>query len=384
MLKDAVKLTSRLIQFETITPKDCGILDFISGLLKELGFEIDVQFFGEGEKKTGNIYARYGKSGRNFCFVGHVDVVHPGDERKWTFEPFSGLIIDDAVCGRGAVDMKGGIACFLVSLGRFLKENKDFSESISILLSCDEEDSGEFGIKEMLPYLERKGEKIDTCIIGEPTCNEKICDTIKIGRRGSINFILEITGKQGHVAYVDKFKNPITILAEVINILKNHRFDEGNEFYEPTNLEFVDISTTNIVKSTNVVPDSAKAMFNIRFNNLQKGEDLANLIRERVNFICKDFKCKLEYKISNESFFYGRTEICNITEKSVKKITGKSPELSCSGGTTDGRYVIKYCKNVVEIGLNNSTAHKIDEFTKTEDLKKLSEIYFEILKSYFK
>ncbi len=384
-MTDVVKLAQKLIQFNTVTPKDDGILDYLSGFLVKTGFKSDIKFFGENEAKTGNIYAKFGSSGRNFCFAGHVDVVPVGNESKWRFSPFEGAIEDGILYGRGAVDMKGEIAAFIIACNRFLVDNPNFSEQISIFLTGDEEDTGEHGLKEMIKYIcDERGEKIDACVIGEPTCENEMCDSIKVGRRGSVNFEVEFIGLQGHVAYQDLVKNPITTLGNAIVLFKNHKFDNGNEFFEPTNLEFVNVETDNSMRATNVVPSSAKAMFNIRYNNIQTGEKLVDFVKNTLEMVCGKDGFKLRYKISNDSFLFGETEIANIAKNAILKNTNlKSVSLDCRGGTTDGRHIIKYCKNTVEVGLNAYMAHKIDECVSIEDLKSLESIYYEILNLYF-
>jgi len=384
---DTVLLTQKLIQFHTITPKDDGIFDYLYTILSNFKGTCDIKYFGESVKKTGNLYAKIGNSGRNLCFAGHVDVVPIGDAVKWKFHPFGGVISDEKLYGRGAVDMKGAIAAFIVAVERFLLNNPHFSESISILLTADEEGTGENGLMEMINYIcNQKKEIFHACIIGEPTCSKCIGDSIKIGRRGSLNFEIEFCGTQGHVAYQDLIKNPITMLGNAIVLFKNHKFDDGNEFFEATNLEFVDVSTDNTSKATNVVPSVAKCMFNIRYNNIQTGEKLVDFIKNTLNSVYGDSSYIMHSKISNDSFLYGNTEISDIAKNVImnQNLPIKSISIDCKGGTTDGRHMIKYCKNTVEIGLNEYMAHKIDEFVKIEDLKILENIYYNILIEYFK
>ncbi len=387
IVNNPILLASEMIKFHTVTPKDDGILDYLAKILAPFNVKSEIKFFGENEKKTGNIYLKFGNSGRNFCFAGHVDVVPVGDINKWSENPFGGEIKNGKLYGRGAVDMKGGVAAFVSAMCKFLSENPSFSESISILLTCDEEASGEFGLKEMIKYLDGNGEKFTSCIIGEPTCEECIGDTIRLGRRGSINFQIEFIGLQGHVAYKELIKNPITALGNAIYLLKSHKFDEGNEFYEASNLEFVDVSTDNFEKATNVVPSRAKCMFNIRYNNYHTGEKLAEFIKNTLNEIAGKDGYEMKYRISNDSFLYGNTEISKIVTSVINE--QKFPDFqsvkgNCGGGTTDGRYIIQYCKDVVELGLRSNMAHKIDEFAGTEEIERLTDIYYKVLISYFK
>lgn len=381
-----ILLASEMVKFQTITPKDDGILLYLSEILEKYNFKSEIKYFGENEVKTGNLYSKFGNSGRNFCFAGHVDVVSPGDIKKWTKDPFSAEIIDGKLYGRGVVDMKGGVAAFISAMCKFLKNNKDFSETISIILTCDEEASGEFGLQKMLEHIDKNDEKITTCIIGEPTSQNKIGDMIRLGRRGSVNFEVEFFGLQGHVAYKNLVQNPIYVLTNFISALKHHKLDNGNEFYESSNLEFVDIATDNLAKSTNVTPSVAKCMFNIRYNNLHTGEELVEFVRKKLEEIASGFKHEMRYKISNDSFLYGKTSISKI----VTDVIERNPNYeinsvigNCIGGTTDGRYVIEYCKDVVELGLKFDLAHKINEHAKIEDITRLSDIYYEVLCGYF-
>lgn len=383
-MEKVVKLARQLIQFDTVTPKDNGILEFIAKRLEESGFASDIQFFGEAEERTGNIYSKFGVNGRNFCFAGHVDVVPVGNEMKWRFPPFSGDIEDGILYGRGAVDMKGAVACFIEAADEFIKKYPDFNETISIMLTGDEEDTGKFGIKEMLKYLDKKNEKYSACLIGEPTCEHKMCDSIKLGRRGSVNFEIEFIGVQGHVAYQDLIKNPITVMAGAIVLLKNHKFDRGDEYFEATNLEFVNVETDNFQRATNVVPSMAKTMMNIRYNHFQTGEKLVKFVADILTENFGKDAFKLTYKISDDAFFFGETDLSRIAVESMMEVSKNDKIIAnCKGGITDGRHIIKYCKNAVEVGLCEEKMHKIDECVAIEDLIALKQVYTKILEKYF-
>lgn len=380
---DEVKLAQKLIQFKTVTPNDDGILDFLSNYLSKTNFQSEIKYFGEDEKRTGNIYSKYGNSGRNFCFAGHVDVVPVGNESKWTFPPFDGIIEDGVLYGRGAVDMKGELACFIIAANEFIAENPSFSESISLLITGDEEDTGEFGLVKMLNYIvDVKKESFDACVIGEPTC-DKMCDSVKIGRRGSVNFVLQCIGKQGHVAYPDLVTNPITAIAKAINALKGYEFDQGNEFYEPSNLEFVNVETDNFAKATNVVPSVANGMFNVRYNNIHTGDEVVKQVQSVLSKL--DIEYKLSYRITNNSFLYGKNQIAQIAKSSILQNINNLDDVSfdCRGGTTDGRHIVKHCQNTVEVGLNEYMAHKIDECVKLDELNQLKAIYKDMLYGFF-
>lgn len=383
-LNNVVDFCIDLIKFNTITPNDNGILDFMQNKAESIGCTADVQFFGEGDKRTGNIYIKYGFGSKNLCFLGHLDVVPPGDVKQWKHDPFTGIVENDTLYGRGVVDMKGGVAAFFCALKDFIA-NHEFDGAISMLLTCDEEGTGEFGAVKMLEYISSSGEKIDGCIIGEPTSSENIGDCIKVGRRGSVNFKIDILGKQGHVAYKDMIDNPITKFAKICNVLKSYKFDDGNKYFEATNLEFVDCETDNLQKVQNVVPSVVRAMLNVRYNNLHSGESVVNIVKNLLKNEFNESDYRLSYKVGNESFLFGETEIGNIAINAIKDAKYCNEIVSnCTGGTTDGRHIINYCKNTVEVGLNEYMAHKIDEYAKIDDLRKLQKIYYNMLRSYFK
>ena len=383
---NATELTKKLISFKTVSPEDNGVMEFVSGVLKELNFEqILVKNFtdiNEKAKDTLNLYASLFKEkrGKNLCFAGHVDVVHEGKEYLWKYNPFEAVIEDGVLYGRGACDMKAAIGCFLAAVKEFLEENKGFNEgNISFLLTGDEESNAINGTQKMLKHIESLGIKIDDCIVGEPTSESTLGDTIKIGRRGSMACNLSITGVMGHIAYPQFAKNPITELAKVIVALKAEKLDEGNEFFAPSNLEVVKILVEN--NAENVIPESASCFFNIRFNNIHTSLKLY----EKVNEIIKkttDFNFKLSHSVSGESFINAKSNISNILFSAVKEVCGLESNFSTSGGTSDARFIKNYC-NVAELGMLNKTAHKIDENVSVSEIETLTKIYKNAISKYF-
>lgn len=384
-------LATKLISFRSITPEHDGIFEYISHYLENLGFEVVMKSFvdvAEGSKETCNLYAELKTRGvrNNFCFAGHVDVVHPGKEYKWTYPPFEPQIDNNVLYGRGAVDMKGSIACFLQAVSEFLQASPAMYESdstVSLLLTADEEGDGINGTKKMLEYITERGYKITECVVGEPTSSLQIGDTVKIGRRGSVSFTMEIEGKQGHIAYPQNFYNPITKLAEIITTLKNYKFDEGNEFFDPSNLEVTVLECQNA--TVNVVPQSALCKFNVRFNDLHTSSLVVQQVRGLIEsaVVGTSFKYSLKFSVSGESFISSSASVLvGHLREAIKTVTGQDTVLSTSGGTSDARFIKNYC-NVVECGLLNKTAHQIDENVPVQHLNTLKDIYFVLLQKYF-
>lgn len=368
-----------LIRFESLTPRSNGAIEYVVELLKLYEFKTEIKIFGEGEEAVTNLYAVYGRGKPNICFVGHVDVVPSGDHKLWhNHDPFTAYIEDGKIYGRGAVDMKGSIACFLAAALDFIKNEDDFKGSISFLLTSDEEGEAKHGTKEMLRYIYNQGHEIDFAIVGEPTCENQIGDTIKIGRRGSVNFHLSIEGLSGHVAYPDKANNPLPCLVEILNELINTKFDEGTEFFQSSNLELTNIDVGN--NTSNVIPADAMAYFNIRFNNLHSAKTLAKMVEEIVKKHCKKYelKYKLEYKSSADSFIQDLNDNIRNFARVVEQTLKIKSQFETSGGTSDARFVKNYC-SLVEFGLLSETAHKINEYTKISDLQKLYDVYYNFL-----
>lgn len=368
-----------LLRFESLTPRSNGAIEYIDDLLKQHGFKTEIKIFGEAEEQVTNLYAAYGNGKPNICFVGHVDVVPAGNHELWhNASPFKAHEQDGKIYGRGAVDMKGAIACFLAAGLDFIKNNTDFKGSVSFLLTSDEEGKAKHGTKEMLQYIYDQGYEIDFAIVGEPTNEKEIGDTIKIGRRGSVNFKLNIVGLAGHVAYPQKAKNPLPCLIKILNELTNIKLDESTEFFQNSNLEVTNIDVG--YNTLNVIPASVEASFNIRFNNLHNAETLAKQVEEIIKRHCKEYKVdyELEYSSSAESFIQNPNDKIKEFAKVVERTLKIKPELSTSGGTSDARFVKDYC-SLVEFGLLSETAHKINEYTKISDLQKLYDVYYNFL-----
>ena len=379
-----LKLARELIKFPSITPKDAGAINFLSKQLRSLGFSCKIlEFKDQKSKPVKNLYARLGKKQPNLCYAGHTDVVPPGNISDWTVNPFNPIIKRNHLIGRGANDMKSSIACFVSAVNKFLKNKPNFKGSISFLITGDEEGLAINGTKKVVDFLKRKKEKIDFCIVGEPTNPNKLGEMIKIGRRGSLTGKIEISGIQGHVAYPHLSNNPINTLVSICKKLKEKKLDKGNKNFQPSNLEFTSINVDN--KAHNVIPSRAKAQFNIRYNNFHTSISLKKKINIVIKNISKKNKCnfKVEYIANGDSFLTKPEKTIQMAKKIIKKITKISPKFSTTGGTSDARFIRKISP-CLEFGLVNKTMHKVDECVSVSDLKKLTNIYQNILLEYFK
>jgi succinyl-diaminopimelate desuccinylase len=377
-------LAKDLVKCQSVTPKDDGAINIVAKNLKKLGFKCQIMEFQEkGTAKIKNLYARIGKSSPNFCFAGHTDVVPVGDLKSWTVNPFGGVIKNQKLIGRGVSDMKGSIACFVSAVSEFLKKNKKLKGSISFLITGDEETIAINGTQKVIEKLIQKKEKIDFCIVGEPTNENKLGDMIKIGRRGSITGHLTILGTQGHVAYSYTYNNPSTVIVEILNNIKKLKLDSGNKDFQPSNLEVTKISIDNT--ADNVVPAEAKASFNIRFNNLHTSSSLKKKLNKIFSSITKKSKAnyKIKYNVSGESFLTKPSKTVYMIKNVIKKSTKINPVLSTTGGTSDARFIKKIAP-CIEFGLIAKTIHQVDEMARVADLKKLKNIYLDILVNYFK
>ncbi len=386
MLKtiNEVSLAKDLVKCQSVTPKDDGAINIVAKNLKKLGFKCQIMEFQEkGTEKIKNLYARIGKSSPNFCFAGHTDVVPVGDLKSWTVNPFGGVIKNQKLIGRGVSDMKGSIACFVSAVSEFLKKNKKLKGSISFLITGDEETIAINGTQKVIEKLIQKKEKIDFCIVGEPTNENKLGDMIKIGRRGSITGHLTILGTQGHVAYSYTYNNPSTVIVEILNNIKKLKLDSGNKDFQPSNLEVTKITIDNT--ADNVVPAEAKASFNIRFNNLHTSSSLKKKLNKIFSSITKKSKAnyKIKYNVSGESFLTKPSKTVYMIKNVIKKSTKINPVLSTTGGTSDARFIKKIAP-CIEFGLIAKTIHQVDEMARVADLKKLKNIYLDILVNYFK
>ena len=374
-----LKLAKDLIRKPSITPKDAGAINLLAKNLKSIGFNCKIINF----KNIKNLYAKLGKSSPNFCYAGHTDVVPPGNVKKWTTNPFKPIVRNNKLIGRGANDMKASIACFVAAVSRFKNENKNFKGSISLLITGDEEGIAVNGTKRLIKYLKRKREKINFCIVGEPTNPSKLGEMIKIGRRGSLTGRLTIIGSQGHVAYPHRANNPSNTLIKILKKIKDLKLDKGTKNFQPSNLEVIKINIDN--HADNVIPGSADAVFNIRFNDKHTSSSLKNKLNKIFKAVTKANKSrfKITYEVSGEAFLTKPNKTTYMVQNIVKKVTGLKPKLSTSGGTSDARF-IKNIAPCLEFGLVGKTMHKIDESVSVSDLKKLTKIYENILVSYFK
>ncbi|MDC0445621.1 succinyl-diaminopimelate desuccinylase [Candidatus Pelagibacter sp.] len=378
-----LQLAKELIKFPTVTPIDAGIMKFLEKKLKTLGFKTKILEFKEkNSKPVKNLYARLGNKGPNFCYAGHLDVVPAGNLKDWTVNPFKPSIKKGHLIGRGANDMKSSVAAFVSAVSNFVGNKRRFNGSISLLITGDEEGVAINGTKKVVDYLRKNKEKIDFCLVGEPTNPNKLGQMIKIGRRGSMNGRLSIIGVQGHVAYPQRANNPSTALVQILNELKKIKFDNGTKDFQPTNLEITKINIDN--SADNVIPGLANAKFNIRFNN----KHTSSSIKKKIDRIIKKIsnknksKYKIDYSVSGEAFLTKPNNTTFMIRDIIKKITKIKPQLSTTGGTSDARFIRKIAP-CLEFGLVGKTMHKVDEAVSLSDLKKLTQIYTEVLKNYF-
>ena len=379
-----LQLAKELIRFPTVTPKDAGVMKFLERKLKKLGFKTKILVFKEkGSEPVKNLYARLGNKGPNFCYAGHLDVVPAGNLNDWTVNPFKPSIKKGHLIGRGANDMKSSIAAFVSAVSIFIQKNKGFKGSVSLLITGDEEGVAINGTKKVVDYLKKRKEKIDFCLVGEPTNPNKLGEMIKIGRRGSMTGRLKITGVQGHVAYPHRANNPSTTIVKILKELKDIKFDKGTKDFQPTNLEVTKININNT--ADNVIPAKAEATFNIRFNNKHSSTSIKKRLNRIFIRINKKFKSKfkIDYRVSGESFLTKPDKTTYMIQNTIKKITNIKPKLSSTGGTSDLRF-IKAISPGLEFGLVGKTMHRVDEVVSLKDLKNLSNIYQNILQNYFK
>ena len=379
-----LQLAKELIKFPSVTPMDAGIMKFLEKKLKTLGFKTKVLEFREkNSKPVKNLYAKIGNKGPNFCYAGHLDVVPAGNLKDWTVNPFKPSVKKGYLIGRGANDMKSSIAAFVSAVSNFVANKRKFSGSISLLITGDEEGVAINGTKKVVKYLKKQNEKIDFCLVGEPTNPNKLGEMIKIGRRGSMTGKLLIKGIQGHVAYPHRANNPSTALIQILNELKKIKFDNGTKDFQPTNLEITKINIDNF--ADNVIPGLANATFNIRFNNMHSSKSIKNKIDKIIKKISKrnKSKYKIEYNVSGEAFLTKPNNTTFMIQNIIKKVTKIKPKLSTSGGTSDARFIRRIAP-CLEFGLVGKTMHKVDEAVSLSDLKKLTLIYSNILKNYFK
>jgi succinyl-diaminopimelate desuccinylase len=376
MAHQVLGLAQDLIRCASITPADAGAQAVLAAALEPLGFEIHhLRFGGPPDGPIENLFATIGAGHPHFAFAGHTDVVPTGDPAGWSVDPFAGTVADGQLIGRGAADMKGAIAAFVVAAERHLA--KPLKGRISLIITGDEEGPATHGTLPMLDWLEQNDLVPDLCLVGEPT-SQRLGDTIKIGRRGSINAWITINGAQGHVAYPHRADNPIARLIAILAVFEARVLDEGTDWFQPSNLEITDISVGNT--ATNVIPAQARARLNIRFNDLHSGADLETWIRETVAAHAP--ASQVEIRISGEAFLTEPGELSDVISESITDVTGIKPELSTSGGTSDARFIRRLCP-VVEFGLPGESMHKHDESIAVADLAALADIYEGILTRIF-
>jgi succinyl-diaminopimelate desuccinylase len=377
-----LKLAKELMRFPSVTPVDAGTMNFLARKLRSLGFKCKIlEFKSKNSKPVRNLYAKFGKARPNFCYAGHTDVVPPGKLSDWTVNPFKPAVKKNHLIGRGANDMKASVACFVAAVSKF--KSKKFKGSISLLITGDEEGIAINGTKKVVEYLKRKKEKIDFCLVGEPTNQNKLGEMMKIGRRGSITGYLTVFGTQGHAAYPHDANNPAPVMTKILNQIENIKLDKGTKNFQPSNLEIVKINTDNT--ADNVIPGDVTATFNIRFNDRHSSNSLKKKLNNIFRKACRKSKCsfKISYMVSGESFITAPNKTTRMIQNTIKKITKIKPKLSTSGGTSDARF-IKKISPCVEFGLVGKTMHKVDEAASVSDLKKLTHIYRNILINYFK
>ena len=380
MSTDPLDLARALIRCPSVTPEDGGALTVLEEALKKLGFTCHrMTFSAPGTPDVDNLYARIGDGAPNFCFAGHSDVVPVGDAQGWSVDPFAAEIAGDRLVGRGAADMKGAIACFIAASARFLKRRGgDVPGSISLLITGDEEGPAVNGTVRVLDWMKERGETLDVCLVGEPTNPEALGETIKIGRRGSLNGHLTVVGAQGHVAYPQRADNPVPQLMRMLDKITAAPLDEGTEHFQPSNLEVTSVDVGN--PAPNVIPARAEARFNIRFNDSHDGAGLERWLRESFDSVSAEYQ--LDIEISGEAFLTPPGDFSKLVENAVSGVTGKTPELNTSGGTSDARFIRHFCP-VAEFGLVGATMHKTDESVTLDDIGALTEIYLRILDGYF-
>ncbi|MDX1576116.1 MAG: succinyl-diaminopimelate desuccinylase [Kiloniellales bacterium] len=377
---DSLDLARRLIRCPSVTPEEGGALDLLQEVLEGLGFRCRRLVFSDaGTPDVDNLYARRGEAGPNFCYAGHTDVVPPGDPAAWRHDPFAAALEDGWLYGRGAVDMKGAIAAYLGAVSRFLEaRGPDFGGSLSLLITGDEEGPAVNGTRKVLDVLAEDGETLDACLVGEPTSNERLADMVKIGRRGALNARLTVRGVQGHSAYAHLADNPVHRLVAMLGRLTGERLCEGSGHFQPTSLQVTTVDVGN--PATNVIPGVAMAGFDVRFSDRHTSQTVERWVRERLEAVGGDYE--LVVRVSGESFLTAPGPLSELIVEAVADVTGRTPELGTSGGTSDARFIKDFAP-VAELGLLNATAHKVDERVTLADLDALGRIYEAVLDGAF-
>jgi succinyl-diaminopimelate desuccinylase len=383
-MNDALSIARDLLRCPSVTPADAGALGVLENILNSAGFDLHRVTFSEpGAADIDNLYARIGNEGPHITFAGHTDVVPPGDEGAWTHGAFSGDVKDGFLYGRGAVDMKGGIACSVAAALGYLADNGGKPKgSISFLITGDEEDIAVNGTIKLLQWAASRGEKFDHCVLGEPSNVEELGDCIKVGRRGSLSGTLTVDGIQGHVAYPQRASNPVPDIAALILALSNEPLDHGSAQFQASNLEFTSVDVGN--PAGNVIPAQARAKFNIRFNDHHTQDSLRALIEQRMTVAAGNrIRARIAWEPSNADVFVIKPgAFTDLVVAAIEQVTGRKPDLNTGGGTSDARFITRYCP-VIEFGLVGQTMHQIDERTPVADLEKLTKIYRGVLDRYF-
>jgi succinyl-diaminopimelate desuccinylase len=376
---DPTALAAALIRRPSVTPKDEGVLEIVAATLERLGFICHrLVFGGDGDEPIHNLYARWGNGRPNLCFAGHTDVVPTGAVETWSFDPFAATVRDGALCGRGAVDMKGAIAAFITAAQAFLGRGRDFTGSISLLITGDEEGAAINGTRKVLDWLKSRDETIDACLVGEPTSAQALGDMIKIGRRGSMTGRLTVHGVQGHTAYPHLADNAAHRLVAMLHALTTTELDRGSEHFQPSTLQVSTIDIGN--PASNVIPATASAVFNIRFNERRTSERLKSWLTECLDAVGGRYT--LDISVSGEAFLVAPGALSDRLAGAIRHVTGRIPEFSTTGGTSDARFIQAYCP-VAEFGLVGRTMHKVDERVELTDLVDLTQIYRTFLGLYF-
>ncbi|MBL6775269.1 MAG: succinyl-diaminopimelate desuccinylase [Candidatus Puniceispirillum sp.] len=372
----AIQLAQKLVRCPSVTPAEGGALDLLQDELDKLGFECSRLPFGSGEKRIDNLFARRGTDGPHFAFAGHTDVVPVGDITQWQQDPFGGALVDGRLYGRGAADMKGGVAAFVAAAEMF--DAAEQAGSISMIITGDEEGDANFGTVKMVEWLKANDQVPDICVVGEPTNLARLGDVIKNGRRGSLSCHLRVDGVQGHVAYPHLADNPITRLLAMLAPVNGTALDGGNDYFDPSTANVTSIDTGNEVG--NVIPATVEARFNIRFNTEHKSEDLIEWLEEHFDRIGGQWTAN--WRVSALPFVTPAGRLTELMQDAILAVTGQTPTLSTSGGTSDARFITTICP-VAEFGLVGQTMHQIDEYVDSADIDQLAKIYHQMLVRFF-
>ena len=373
---ETMNVLSDLIEFESVTPDKSGCQKYIDNYLSKFGFETKYFMYGD----VNNMIASLGKGNPCLAFIGHTDVVPPGELSLWKSNPYTLSHNDGLLTGRGTADMKGGIACFMTAVKDYVQNNKEINGSIRIILTADEEGDATNGIRKMVEEGVFQKNEIDYCLVGEPSSSDEIGDVIRNGRRGSITGHLTLFGIQGHVAYPEKADNPIHSSVKIISKFLDIKFDKGNEYFPPTSFQISNVNAGTGVD--NVIPADIKIAFNIRYSTETSADEIKNKITDIIE--SEDIKYEITWKHSGEPFLTTDKEFMNICKQSIKSTTNQDTIVSTNGGTSDGRFMAKVCNQVIELGLTNRSIHKINESIRADDLEKLKNIYQNILVNIFK